>query len=158
MGSAFGDMRQNMNDWTPELVEERLNEAAAVMRRLPAVRVQGYFNTWPKMKTDFDDLIGQAPEPMRLPPPTAAAITRMEEALAWLRWLEVENVKLVWMRAERAPWKAICWRFGIARTTANRRWDYAVNIITWRLNHRPISAKWSQRFLLERSRLLSRNF
>ena len=94
MGNAFGDTRQNMSDWTSTLVEERLNEAAAVMRRLPAVRVQGYFNTWPTMKTEFDDLIGQTPEPMRLSPPTAAAITRMEETLAWLRWLEAENVIL----------------------------------------------------------------
>jgi hypothetical protein len=36
-----------MDNWTVEMVEERLVEAAAVMRRLPSVRVPGYFNTWP---------------------------------------------------------------------------------------------------------------
>ena len=36
-----------MDNWTVEMVEERFVEAAAVMRRLPPVRVQGYFNTWP---------------------------------------------------------------------------------------------------------------
>ena len=64
-----------MNDWTPAMVEERLNEAAAVLRRLPAVRVPGYFSTWPKTLVEFSDLVGRAPEPMRLPPPSTAAIT-----------------------------------------------------------------------------------
>ena len=40
-------------------------------------------------------------EGMRLPPPSAAAISRMEATLPWLRWLEIEDAKLVWMRAER---------------------------------------------------------
>lgn len=97
-----------MNDWTPALVEERLAEAADVLRRLPSVRMQGYFSTWPATIVEFSDLVGQTPEPMRLPPPSAAAISRMEATLPWLRWLEVEDAKLVWMRVEGAPWKAIC--------------------------------------------------
>jgi hypothetical protein len=32
---------------TPSLIEERFIEAAEVMKRLPEVRVPGYFNTWP---------------------------------------------------------------------------------------------------------------
>ena len=64
-----------MDSWTVEMVEDRLVEAAAVMRRLPSVRVPGYFNTWPKMVVEFADRVGQQPEPMRLPPPSPAAIT-----------------------------------------------------------------------------------
>jgi hypothetical protein len=139
-----------MNDWTPEKVEERLLEAADVMRRLPPVRVPGYFSTWPKTLIEFSDLVGRAPEPMRLPPPSAAAITRMEDALPWLQWLEPEDSKLVWMRLERAPWKAICWRFGIGRATANRRWQYGLCLITWRLNGRRLPAKPCRRFIVER--------
>jgi uncharacterized protein DUF6362 len=78
---------------------------------------------------------------MRLPPPSAAAITRMEEALPWLQWLEPEDSKLVWMWLERAPWKGICWRFGIGRATANRRWQYGLSLITWKLNGRRVPAK-----------------
>src|SRR5262245_6263369 len=88
-----------MDEWTPEMVEERLVEAAAVLRRLPAVKVGGYFNTWPKMKVEFSDLVGQAPEPMRMPPPSAAAISRMDAALPWLQWLEPLDAKIVWRRA-----------------------------------------------------------
>jgi len=33
--------------WTPSLVEERLVEAADILRRLPNQSIRGYFNTWP---------------------------------------------------------------------------------------------------------------
>ena len=144
-----------MNDWTPAMVEERLIEAAAVLRRLPSVRMSGYFSTWPATIVEFGDLVGQTPEPMRLPPPSAAAISRMEATLPWLRWLEVEDAKLVWMRADRAPWKVICWRFGVSRATAYRRWEYGLSLISWRLNGRTITAKRSRRFMVERSRRAS---
>lgn len=144
-----------MNNWTIEMVEQRLGEAADVMRRLPPVRVQGYFNTWPRALVEFADRVGQQPEPMRLPPPSAAAISRMEEALTWLRWLESEDAKLVWARADRMPWKAICWQFGTARATANRRWQYGVSVIAWRLNRRKLPAKRSRQFVVERARLPS---
>ena len=47
-----------MNDWTSEMVEERLIEAVSVLRRLPAPRKQGYFSTWPTMFVEFGDLVG----------------------------------------------------------------------------------------------------
>jgi hypothetical protein len=76
---------------------------------------------------------------MRRPPPPPAAVSRMEEALAWLRWLKAEHVKLVWARAEGMPWKLICWRFGIARATAHRCRQYGLSLIAYRLNgRRPI--------------------
>lgn len=141
-----------MNEWTMEMVEARLEDAAQVMRRLPSVRIGGYFNTWPAMFMEFADRVGQEPQPMRMPPPSAAAITRMEEALGWLRWLEGEDVKLVWARSDRTPWKAICWRFGIGRATANRRWQYALSLIAWRLNGKSVPAKRSRGFVIERAR------
>jgi Domain of unknown function (DUF6362) len=48
-------------------------------------------------------------------PPSPSPITRIEETPLWLRWLGPEDAKLVWARADRTPWKAICWQFGIAR-------------------------------------------
>ena len=123
----------------------RLEDAAQVMRRLPPVRVPGYFNTWPSMMVEFADCVGREPRPMRLPPPSSVAITRMEEALGWLRWLEAEDAKLVWARSDRAPWKAICCRFGISRATANRRHQYALSLIAWRLNGRRPPTKRSRK-------------
>ena len=145
-----------MTDWTRERVEERLCEAADVMRRLPPVRVQGYYNLWPKVLHAFSDLVGQEPPRLKRPPPSPEAISRMEEALDWLRWLEAEDGKLAWARAERTTWKMICWRFGIARATAHRRWEYALSVIAWRLNGRRLPAKRSRRFVVEGTRALSR--
>ena len=144
-----------MSEWTRELVEERLIEAADVMKRLPNVRVAGFFSTWPAKRQEFSDLVGQEPVPMRRPAPARDAIDRTEQALPWLQWLEAEDAKLVWMRVEGIPWKAICARFGISRVTANRRWEYAMSLIAWRLNRRPLSSKWSRRFLVERMKFLS---
>ena len=89
-----------------------------------------------KSVVEFADRVGQQPEPMRLPPPSPAAISRMEETLGWLRWLEVEDAKLVWARADRTPWKAICWQFGIARATAQS------TMAVWVERDR-VAAEWS---------------
>lgn len=140
-----------MADWTPACVEERLHEAADVMKRLPEVRVQGYYSLWPKMLAEFSDLVGQEPSRLKRPPPSPDAITRMEETLSWLRWLEAEDAKLAWARAERTPWKMICWRFGMCRATAHRRWEYALSLITWRLNGWRVPGKRSRRFVIERA-------
>jgi len=122
--------------WTPTLVEERLVEAASVMKRLPNVRVPGYFNTWPKMLVEFADLVEQEPVRLRLPPPAPDAITRMEEALGWLNWLDPIDSKIVWLRASSERWKTICWKVGLARTAANQHWLYALCALAWRLNGR----------------------
>ena len=142
--------------WTPAMVEERLVEAADILKRLPSPRVQGFYSLWPAIAPSFDDLVGQTPRPMTRPWPAPDAIDRMEETLDWLKWLEPEDVKLVWARAENTPWKMVCWRFGISRPTAHRRWQYAVSVITWRLNGRHPPAKRSRRFVIERARSLSR--
>ena len=123
-----------MNEWTPEMVEERLIEAASVLRRLPAPRKQGYFSTWPTMFVEFGDLVGQTPEPMRPPPPSAAAIDRMETTLGWMPWLEPVDAKIAWLRASGTRWKEICWEVGLARAAAHEHWVYALCVIAWRLN------------------------
>ena len=144
-----------MADWTREQVEERLTEATDVMKRLPEVRVQGYFSVWPTIVHEFADLVGQEPTRMKRPLPLPDAISRMEATLPWLRWLEPDDARLVWARAEGTPWKPICWRFGLSRATAHRRWEYALSVITWRLNGRRPPAKRSQRFVVDATRRVS---
>ncbi len=150
----MADRDRENDEWTARRVEDRLAEAADVMRRLPPVRVQGYFNTWPAIAHDFADRVGCEPQRLRRPSPSPDAITRAEATLLWLRWLEVEDARLVWMRGERVPWRVICQRFGIARSTANRRYDYALAVIVWRLERRSMSKAWSQRYLFERARIM----
>lgn len=123
-----------MANWTPKQVEDRLIEAADVLKRLPEQKVQGYFSVWPEVVRSFADMVGQEPVPMRRPLPSAAAITSMEETLTWVRFLEPIDGKLLWARAEGAPWKAICWRFGVTRSTAHRRWQYGLSVIALKLS------------------------
>jgi len=141
--------------WTPLLVEERLAEAADVLKRLPEEKVRGYFSVWPEVIHDFGDLVGQEPKPMRPPRPSPAAISRMDEAVTWCRFLAPEDGKLVWARAEGASWKEVCWRFGIARATAHRRWRYGLGVIALRLNGRRVPGKRSRSFVVERANRLS---
>ena len=141
-----------MNDWTPEMVEQRLIEAASVLRRLPAERGQGYFSTWPRMAVEFSDLVGQTPEPMRLPPPSAAAISRMEQTLGWAAWLEPIDAKIAWLRASGTRWKEICWEVGLARAAAHEHWLYALCVIAWRLNGRGGLGRMGRRAAIARVR------
>ena len=145
-----------MNDWTPEMVEERLIEAASVLRRLPAPRKQGYFSTWPTMFVEFSDLIGQTPEPMRPPPPSAAAISRMEATLGWAVWLEPVDAKIALMRASGTRWKEICWTVGLSRATAHEHWIYALCLIAWRLNGRQRGSDVSRRQMISDRRAENR--
>ena len=137
-----------MTEWTPSLVEERLSEAAFVLKRLPAERRRGYFNVWPQIVHDFADKVGQEPRPMRVLP-SPAAISRMEETLSWTVGLDPIDGKIVWMRAHGERWKTICWSVGMQRSAAHERWLYALCVIAWRLNGRRVPGKRSRRYIIE---------
>ena len=122
-----------MAEWNIDLVADRFREAARTAHRLPPVRVQGYFNSWPAIQRMPWENLGAEPPVIRFPP-EPAAIDRMLETMQWVLWLEVEQRHLVWMRAERYRWKEICCRFGCDRTTAWRRWQAALTIVVSQLN------------------------
>mgnify|MGYP000957574802 FL=1 len=114
-------------------VEERLRSAARTLRRLPNVKVQGYFSTWPTIIREPLEILQMEPEPMRLTP-SMADITEMEEVLfVWLKWIEPEERRLVWLRAERVRWKLICGRFGVGRTKAWEMYRRALACIAAKL-------------------------
>ena len=76
-------------------------------------------------------------------------VAHAAEALAWLRWLDPDDAEILRTRLSGAPWKSICWRFGISRPTADRRYRYGLALIAWYLNgHRAGNAKPSLRSLL----------
>lgn len=136
-----------MTDWTTERVQDRLELAADVFRQLPSVKPQGYFNAWPEYFHTFGDKVGQEPR-MRRPRPGPREISEAEEALLWLRWLEKDDARIVWLRANGRQWKPICWELGISRATANRRWQYGIAVIVWRLNGKRVPANRSQEYLI----------
>jgi hypothetical protein len=118
---------QQQNAWTPLLVAERLAEALDVLARLPEQRARGLYDLWPR-------IIGANCASGRPAAAAPEAIDRMDEALSWLMWLEPEERRLVWLRAEGLPWKRITHRLGIGRTTAWQRWTIALHKVATRLN------------------------
>jgi hypothetical protein len=120
--------------WTPAMVEERLIEAADILKRLPAPRIQGFYSLWPAIAPSFDDLVGQTPRPMSRAWPAPDAIDRMEASFDWLKWLEPVDRKIVSMRASGERWKNVCWKVGLSRPAAWQHWAAALCVIAMKLN------------------------
>ena len=137
-----------MGEWTTARVQDRLELAAEVFRQMPPVRPQGYFSAWPEVFHSFADQVGQTPR-MRRPLPSPRMITEAEEALLWLRWLEKDDARIVWLRANRTPWKKVCWELGLSRATANRRWRYCLALIVWRLNGKRVPNNRSINYIVQ---------
>lgn len=101
-----------------QYIEGRMQSAVLTLKRLPAVKVQGYISLWPNVIRDPLEILQMEPELMRVRP-SGKDITELEEVLfVWMPWLSIDERKLLWLRAHRTPWKAICWQFGCGRTKA----------------------------------------
>jgi hypothetical protein len=132
-----------MTEWTPELVEARLAEAAFVLKRLPEPRKQGYFSTWPAMLLSAREIAAQEPRPMKVLP-SPQAISRMEETLTWTACLDPIDGKIVWLRAHGMRWKQVCWAVGLQRSAAHRHWQFGLSVIALTLNRRRVSRNLSK--------------
>lgn len=139
-----------MGDWTRAMVADRIELAADVMKSLPAVQPRGHFNAWPEYFHSFADQVGQEPR-MRRPLPSPRMITEAEAAMLWLRWVEKDIAQILWARANRTAWKGICWEHGISRASANRRHEYGLAVIVWRLNGKTPPGKRSMQYVIARA-------
>jgi hypothetical protein len=134
--------------WTPSLVEERLVEAADVLKRLPEERVQGYFSVWPEVARSVYDAFGWHDPVLKRPWPSPASIDRMDETMTWLGWLEPDVAKIVWFRASGSRWKSICAKVGLQRTAVHQRYLFGHCVIAWRLNGRRVPRNRSRRHVI----------
>lgn len=124
-----------MKNWTVTDVAERFEEAVYTLKRLPSYRVPGYRSAWPSVIHSTIELLQADKLPMRLGPPSAGAISRMEETIQWIFFLDNEmDRRIVWLRAARVPWRPIYTRLGCCRTTAHYRYRIAMMKIVMRLN------------------------
>jgi hypothetical protein len=135
------------DEWTRAMVADRLELAAEVMKSLPPVRPQGYFNAWPDYAASFGDQVGQEPR-LKKPLPSPRMITEAEEAMLWLRWLHKDVAQILWARSNRWSWKKVCWHHGISRPTASRRYEYGLAVIALRLNGKTVQRKRSMEFVI----------
>ena len=122
------------NNWTHEMVAERLEEAADTLKRLPMDRPRDVRSAWPPIIQEFWEAYGWDNATIRLGPPSPEAIQHMDECLEWLLWLDVGQMRLVWAKAENLPWKAILPRIGAGRTKGWHLWREALKEIAFNLN------------------------
>jgi hypothetical protein len=117
-------------------VEDRLEEAALTLRRLPdppGSGPRGYGSSWPEYVRDPRHAYGYHEARMRVVP-SPAQIARMEDCLDWLRLVGPEDARIVWLRANGLRWRQVCIMAGCVRQTAWRRWAAALLTIANRLN------------------------
>jgi hypothetical protein len=123
-------------EWNARIVEDRLEEAAITLRRLPnpaGSGARGFGSSWPDYVREARHAYGYHEAQMRVIP-NASEIQRMEDCIDWLRWLDPEDARIVWLRAEGARWRQVCIRAGCVRQTAWRRWAAALLTIAAHLN------------------------
>lgn len=127
---------------SPKEIEERFEEAARTLRRLPDEKPQGYFNVWPPIVRTRWEIMAMERQPMKVWA-TPQSIDHMDECFTWLFWLEPDEARVVWLRAEGMRWKPICRKLGVSRATAWRWWATALIRISHRMRSegRPRTAK-----------------
>ena len=123
-----------MTEWCTDTVAARLEEAANTGRRLPPVRVQGYYTVWPVFVRQEWETLAADEKVYRPFPPSPKDIDRMHEVMRWVQWLEVEQRHLVWMRAKRYGWREIGIRFACCTKTAQRHWQKSLQTLADHLN------------------------
>ncbi|KZD12527.1 DUF6362 family protein [Oceanibaculum pacificum] len=120
--------------WTPEAVKARLAEAAEALRRLPSARLKARLSAWPDVVQSSAEAYGYDSAGMRPAAPGPAAISRMDETLGWLFWLEAGARRILWARAMGVPWRRLEDMDGRSHVTLKRVQDKALATLAMRLN------------------------
>lgn len=121
--------------WSEKIIMAYLIQAASIHRRLPNVRVPGYFTLWPaSQKDEWENLYDMLNAKSTLGYPMAPEVTFSEEVMDWLRQLDRNQQCLVWSRANRVPWKILTEEFGRSRASLFRDFANALHILITHLN------------------------
>ncbi len=121
-----------MKIWTVEDIAARFDEAFDVLSILPSPKSLGYAKRWPITLYLPRELERQAPAAMRIAA-TPQQVTRMEETLTWITWVEPDVRHLIWLRAEALPWRTIACQRNLSKTTAQRYWQQGLQVIADKL-------------------------
>jgi hypothetical protein len=144
--------RSRGEGWTAELVKQRLKEAFAVLQRLPGDGLRRVGPAWPAQPMhSFADVVGwdnagDGPSDRVLADwahsrgATSREVSRMEEALDWLRWLEGDELVWLqaWANAKRLSKRRMLQKRGLSRTSFYRTIELAARRIADRLNERGV--------------------
>ena len=116
---------------TIDEIKENLHFAAQIMRRLPAVKVQGYNCSWPKYCMDADDYKNEKDIWMM---PLPEEITIMENILEWLEYTDYETRRIVWLRSCGMGWKRMSVQTRQSRSNLIRIYNRGLKDIVEALN------------------------
>ena len=135
-----------MAEWMLTMVEDRLESAAEVFRSLPEVKPQGYFNAWPEYFHSFADQVGQEARSAGPSPGSGTSRRPRRRCCGCAGW---SPPKLVWARSGRPEAvEADLLGAGDLPATADRRLEYGIAVIVWRLNGRRVPTKRSMEFVV----------
>lgn len=135
--------------WTPEIVRSRFVEACDTERRLPLGGGSSSGGYWPAYLHSFEDMAGWGTKrlaeerEMRLArtPPSAAAISRFEEVMAWSASMIHDDArrKILWTWAacqvSGHSFASRCRKLGLVKMTAYRRLHAVSEAISYHLNN-----------------------
>ena len=123
---------------TEKEIIARFKEAVMTLRRLPPVKVRGYFNSWPEVIYTQREIM-RMDQKTNMRTVTPEEVSRMEMAIGWLSLLETPmERKIVWMRANYIPWEIISKTFGFSRVTASKKYKSAIRFITQNYPYLPM--------------------
>lgn len=122
--------------WTLDEVKDRIREAVNTLARLPmdGLRPAGYRSFWPDVVHDKNEAYGWEAATINSSPVSAREITRMDEVLEWMRWLDKDRAAVVWMHAEGRDRMDIQLKVGAAKTKVWSLWKSGLGVIVGRLN------------------------
>jgi hypothetical protein len=118
--------------WGIDHVADQLEEAADTLRRLPKVDWKARLTYWPEVLRDAAVALEEKTA-CRPAAPSPAAIDRMDEALAWLLPLTLEQRRLLWARACGISWRQLAGMDGRSHVTLRKRWKETLEGIVQRL-------------------------
>lgn len=96
--------------WFHADVERRLVAAASTLRRLPMPkhgRPAGFKSAAIDVVRSTVEAYGYEEARVRPPAPSPEDITRMDEALSWLLWLDAETRRIVFARSLGFSWRRV---------------------------------------------------
>ncbi|MBK1883774.1 hypothetical protein JIN85_15250 [Luteolibacter pohnpeiensis] len=121
--------------WNEKIVMGYLIQAASIHRRQPEPRVAGYHTLWPPMlRDDWERLYDIIHGPFRMGPPMPAEVTYSERVMEWLGLFDRSRQQIIWMRANRIPWKILVDEFDRSKVSLWRDLSESLSVIKYHLN------------------------
>lgn len=124
--------------WTYKDVAYAFERAIRTLKLLPGEKVRGYRTLWPDINYTEAEILQQTASRHLKLRPKAEDVTNLEKVLEWITWVDVDDRKIIWARANRLPWKVVCRQIGFERTRAWELWRTSLNKIANKLNEKGI--------------------